>query len=566
MKKILLWASALCVVAGLIVATLMFTSRGEKEETLAPIEDVVFVYVNLEQLAAKGAFDKFITPDNRRLVATALASQVEDGEFSTHLSTVVTDLNATGIDFSGKAYGYLSDDLDSFVVVAKVLDVAMVDTTVELLSYLLVDGGEDAIEVKLNGDTRVFEWEDVMVMYNDSRIAFALSDDDAAMAIAEEAISRPKSDMSAFASDDIALQVNISRLISLATAQIDARMTELSDKLNKNEISDAHYAQQLDDISSTKELIDSYSSYFNTDAKITISSTFDLGRATLSYNAEGINYGEYATLLKPTNSAHLGALSDKAYAVMSIGVDGKVLSGLVRALLDSDLMANMGIRPTNEMNMIFSIVCDAISTIDGGVTVALNSIDGSVKYTYNRYWDEYSISPNIKSVEAMIMADVADTYIINNIAQFAGGFLNKVDSTHYTLRLMNYKFSMGQDEQLFHLGVNMTPTSKSPSALDCEWAKEVDGSCAYFVANIDAMMSGGFMGSVNKLVTQNIMEEYRSIYTEAMEAVSYVYASVDNLNSAEVVIVFDDKSINALEQINAIVLPVLVNEGVKAIM
>ena len=566
MKKILLWASALCVVAGLIIAILMLTSRGEKEETLAPIEDVVFVYANLEQLAAKGAFDKFITPDNRRLVATALASQVEDGEFSTHLSAVVTDLNATGIDFSGKAYGYLSDDLDSFVVVAKVLDVAMVDTTVELLSYLLVDGGEDAIEVELNGDTRVFEWEDVMVMYNNSRIAFALSDDDAAMTIAEEAISRPKSDMSAFASDDIALQVNIARLISLATAQIDARMTELGDKLNRNEISDAHYAQQLDDISSTKELIDSYSSYFNTDAKITISSTFDLGRATLSYNAEGINYGEYATLLKPTNSAHFGALSDKAYAVMSIGVDGKVLSGLVRALLDSDLMANMGIRPTNEMNMIFSIVCDAISTIDGGVTVALNSIDGSVKYTYNRYWDEYSISPNIKSVEAMIMADVADTYIINNIAQFAGGFLNKVDSTHYTLRLMNYKFSMGQDEQLFHLGVNMTPTSKSPSALDCEWAKEVDGSCAYFVANIDAMMSGGFMSSVNKLVTQNIMEEYRSIYTEAMEAVSYVYASVDNLNSAEVVIVFDDKSINALEQINAIVLPVLVNEGVKAIM
>lgn len=566
MKKILLWASALCVVAGLIVATLMFTSRGEKEETLAPIEDVVFVYVNLEQLAAKGAFDKFITPDNRRLVATALASQVEDGEFYTHLSAVVTDLNATGIDFSGKAYGYLSDDLDSFVVVAKVLDVAMVDTTVELLSYLLVDGGEDAIEVELNGDTRIFEWENVMVMYNDSRIAFALSDDDAAMAIAEEAISRPKSDMSAFASDDIALQVNIARLISLATAQIDARMTELSDKLNKNEISNAHYAQQLDDISGTKELIDSYSSYFDTDAKITISSTFDLGRATLSYNAEGINYGEYATLLKPTNSAHLGVLSHEAYAVMSIGVDGKALSGLVRALLDSDLMATMGIRPTNEMNMIFSIVCDAISTIDGGVTVALNRIDGSVKYTYNRYWDEYSISPNIKSVEAMIMADVADTYIINNIAQFAGGFLNKVDSTHYTLRLMNYKFSMGQDEQLFHLGVNMTPTSKSPSALDCEWAKEVDGSCAYFVANIDAMMSGGFMSSVNKLVTQNIMEEYRSIYTEAMEAVSYVYASVDNLNSAEVVIVFDDKSINALEQINAIVLPVLVNEGVKAIM
>ena len=566
MKKILLWASALCVVAGLVVATLMLTSRGEKKDTLAPIEDVVFVYANLEQLAVKGTFDKFITPDSRRLVATSLSSQVENAELSAHLSAIVADFNATGVDFKGKAYGYLSDNLNSFVVVAKVLDVAKVDATVELLSYLLVDGGEEAIEVELNDDARSFEYEEVMVMYDDTRIAIVLSGDDRSMAIAEEAISRPKSDMSSFAADDITLQVNIARLISLVTAQVDARVAELSDKLNKNEISNAHYAQQLDDMNSVKELIDSYSPYFDAGAKITISSTFDLGRATLSYNAEGINYGEYATLLKSTNSAHLKALSDKTYAVMSIGVDGKVLSGLVRALLDSDLMANMGIRPTNEMNMIFSIVCDALSTIDGGVTVALNKIDGSVKYTYNRYWDEYSISPNIKSVEAMIMADVVDTYIINNIAQFAGGFLNKVDSTHYTLRLMNYKFSMGQDEQLFHLGVNMTPISKSPSALDCEWAKDVEGSCAYFVANIDAMMSGSFMGSVNKLVTQNILEEYRSIYTETMDAVSYVYASAKSLNSAEIVVVFDDKEVNALEQINAIVLPVLVKEGIKAIM
>ncbi|MBO7235964.1 MAG: DUF4836 family protein, partial [Alistipes sp.] len=204
--------------------------------------------------------------------------------------------------------------------------------------------------------------------------------------------------------------------------------------------------------------------------------------------------------------------------------------------------------------------------IDGGVTIALNDIEGSVKRTYNHYWDEYSLSPNIKSVEAMIMADVADTYIINNIAQFAGGFLKKVDATHYTLRLMNYNFSMGQDEQLFHLGVNISPKPKSPSALESAWAKDIDGSCGYFVVNIDAMMSGSFMSSVNKLVTQNILKEYRSIYTDAMDAVSYIYASAKSLNSAEVVVVFDDKMVNALEQINAIVLPVLVNEGIKAIM
>lgn len=553
----------ICVVVGAVIATYMLTSRGEKEEILAPIDDAVFVYANLEQLATKGAFDKYITADNRRLVATALASQIEDAEYTTLLSGIVADFNATGVDFKGKAYGYLSDNLESFVIVAKVLDAAKVDDTLKLLSYLLVDNGEEAIVIERYDDIRTFMYEDITVSYDNSRIAFVLNGNDA-VAIASEALTRAKSDMSQFAENDMAIQLNIERIIALATTYVDTRIAELNEE--SNNVNDDSYAQQLDDINSVKELIDSYSQYFTAGAKVTISSTFDLGRATLSYNAEGINYGEYATLFKPINNAHLSTLSDNAYAVMSVGVDGKVLAQLVNALLDSELLSNIGIRPTNEMNMLFSIVCDALSTINGGVTVALDDIEGSVKRTYNHYWDEYSLSPNIKSVEAMILADVADTYIINNIAQFAGGFLRKVDATHYTLQLMNYKFSMGQDDNLFHLGVNMSPTPKTPSALDCEWAKDVDGTCGYFVANIDAMMSGGFMGSVNKIITKNILEEYRSIYTDAMGAVSYIYASAKSLDSAEVVVVFNDKSVNSLEQINAIVLPVLVNESIKAIM
>jgi hypothetical protein len=565
MKKILLWTSVLCVTAAVIIAAIMLTSRGEEEEKLAPIEDPVFVYANLEQLATKGAFDKFITADNRRLIATALTSQVEDAELATQLNNIALDFNASGIDFRGRAYGYLSDDMESFAIVAKVLDINQVDNTIKLISYLFEDGGQEVIKVEQSDDTRTFMYKDITVSYNNSRIAFVRSNNDA-KAIALEAITRAKSDMSQFAEEDIALQVNIERIISLASTHIESRVAELNDKLNNNEISNTHYTQQLDEVNSIKELINSYSQYFDAGAKVTISTIFDLGRATLAYNAEGINYGEYTTLLKPTNSNHLSALNDDAYVVMSIGVDGKVLSGLVNNLLDSDLLQNMGIRPTNEINMIFSIVCDALSTIDGGVTVALNEIKGSVKRTYNHYWDEYSLSPNIKSVEATIMADVTDSYIINNIAQFAGGFLRKVDATHYTLQLMNYKFSMGQDEQLFHLGVNMSPDPKTPSALDSKWAKDVEGSYGYFVANIDAMMNGDFLRSVNKIVVRNIIDEYRSIYTDSMEAISYIYASVKNTNSAEAVVVFDDISVNALEQINSIVLPVLVSEGIKAMI
>ena len=163
------------------------------------------------------------------------------------------------------------------------------------------------------------------------------------------------------------------------------------------------------------------------------------------------------------------------------------------------------------------------------------------------------------------MSDVTDTYIISNIAQFAGGFLRKVDATHYKLSLMGYNFSMGQDEGLFHLGVNATPGVQTPSALDTEWAKDVEGALGYVVVNVDALMDSKFMQSTNTYIKKQLLEEYRELYNSATEMISYVYASVDSLDSAEVVVVFDNKDVNALEQINALVLPQLMKECVKSL-
>ena len=164
------------------------------------------------------------------------------------------------------------------------------------------------------------------------------------------------------------------------------------------------------------------------------------------------------------------------------------------------------------------------------------------------------------------MVDVLDTYIINNIAQFAGMFLKKVDPMHYTLRLMNYNLSMGQDNNLLHLGVNMTPKEQTPSALDSLWAKDVEGSIGYIAVNIDALADSEFMRSINKIITSNIIKEYQPIYTNSMEAIEYIYASAESLDFVEIAVVFNDKSTNALKQINTIVLPVVVNQTIKGII
>lgn len=565
MKKIALWIIAAVLVVGASVAIFMFASSEDKVEELKPIEDPVFLYVNLAQLAQKGAFDKFITPENRALVATALSSQLESVEQAEHLKNIVNNIDAVGIDTQTPIYGYLNNELTNGVAVAKLADATLLDRSVELLSYILEQSGEDAIEVLIDGDIRTFEYDDIYVAYNTSALAVAFGDGDNNLNFALDALSRPQVDMSVFGASDMAALINTGKCVQLANEKINEAMLELNQRYSAGEIDEAVFNIQSNELTNQSELILSYASHLAPNSNIVLSTTFDLGRMTLAYNSQGITFGEYAGMCKETNIEHLSNLSKDSYAVMSMGVDGNILANFVRTILNGEMLQSVGITPTNEVNMFVSIACDALSTINGGVTLALEEVDGQIKQQYNYYWDEYSVEPVIKNIEAMLMADVSDTYIISNIAQFAGGFLNRVDATHYTLRLLNYNFSMGQDENLFHLGVNMAPGAQSPSALEAEWSKDVEGAIGYMVVNVDALMSGGFIKSANDYISSQILKEYRSLYNDATEAVSYIYLSADSLESAEMVVVFDNKSVNALEQINSIVLPVLIREGIKSL-
>ena len=411
----------------------------------------------------------------------------------------------------------------------------------------------------------MFECEEFYVAYNTSTFAVALGDDAEDMTSVRDALNRPQMDMSIFGASDLAVLVNTGKCMELASAKVSEAMAELNDMYGTGEVDAEEFAMQSEALAASEEMILGYSSYFEPNSNIVLSATFDLGRMSLAYNSNGVNFGEYAAICKKVNMTHLNNLGKDSYAVMSMGVDGTVLAQLVRTLLNGEMLQSVGITPTNEVNMFVSIACDALSTINGGVTLALEELDGEIKQRYNYYWDEYSVEPSIKSVKAMLMADVADTYIISNVAQFAGGFLKRVDATHYTLRLMNYNFSMSQDDSLFHIGVNMSPGVQTPSAVEAEWAKDIEGAVSYVVVNVDTLMSGRFMQSANKYISSQLPAEYRDVYSDAAEAVSYVYLKANSLESAEVVVVFDDKSVNALEQINGLVLPLLTRECVKSL-
>ena len=79
-------------------------------------------------------------------------------------------------------------------------------------------------------------------------------------------------------------------------------------------------------------------------------------------------------------------------------------------------------------------------------------------------------------------------------------------------------------------------------------------------------MSSQFMKSTNEYITSQLLEEYRELYVNATDIVSYIYASAQSLDAAEIVVVFDNKDVNSLEQINALALPALIKQCQSAIL
>ena len=399
MKKIILWVVAIALIIGASIAVFMKVSTNDKETSLKPIEDPIFLYVDIEQLASKGAFEKFITPENRGFISTVLSSQLDSAEEAEHLKNIITNLDAIGIDTHAPMYGYLADNFSDYVVVAKVSDINQIERSVALLSYIFEHNGDNAINVLSEDDMRMFEYDGVVVAYNRERIALASGSSDAVIDIAKDAINRPRMDMSVFGGSDIALLVNSDRCTQLASAQVNNAISELNERYNAGEIGMERYSAQTEALVERKELILSYATHFEPNSNILFSTTFDLGRMTLTYRSKGINFGEYTDIVKPANMEHLSNLSQDAYAVVGAGVNGAILAQFVRDVISGDVLQSVGITPTNEINMFISIACDALTTIDGGVTLAIEEVDGEIKPRYNYYWDEYYIEPAIKSVE-----------------------------------------------------------------------------------------------------------------------------------------------------------------------
>lgn len=559
-KGILLCLAAIVVAAAAAFAVIKFYDGSTEEQaskeniaTRSDIDDLLVFYIDLDQLAAKGAFDQYLDENNRKMFATMASSSIADKSLASHASNIITDFNASGLNFKKPAYAYFNED-GNMAFVVEVKDVANVDKTVELLSFLYQQEEGEPLPVERNGKNRIIDLGgEAMFGYNATRFVVATNTESYdAQAAVLDALKRPLSNLTIFGNSDVAFFVNCDKGFNMARTFLENTKAEYEELA----LEDEYFESSVMEMEQAMSLINTYSGMIKKGANAIVSLTFDPGRATLSAKVSGLDTSEFEDIAKRTNNKHLNYISDDAAIVANIGINGKKYAEILNLVLTSDYFTNSEYN-TNEVNMIAGIACDAIKSINGDLTIAVEDIQGKYTSDYDSYDDEYYSSVNVTGVSASAMIDVDDSYIISNLGQFAGGFLSRQDSNHYYGSFSGLNITLGQDNNVLHAGINTTYDRKANSAANANWIPSVENSLSYIVVDIDNLMGYSYIQAANKEMMEDMDFIERDIYSKYIDIFDYAYVSQMSTNETEVVIVLDDKQTNALKQIVDVVMPTL---------
>lgn len=560
MKKWIFICLGIIAAVAATFAIVKLCSNGDASDEQVPqrniSDNLVVAYINIDQLATKGAFDQHIDASNRKMFATVMSSAIAERSHGDHASNIITDLSTAGLDIKEPAYAYF-DEMENLVVAAKVKDVANVDKTFALLSFILEQDGGEPLAIEHDGANRIIRLDnDVITAYNEKHIVVATnSSQEVSKEVVIDALRRPINDLSIFGDSDIALYANYYRGMTLLREVLENTKAEY--ELMAAE--DPYYDDSIVEIDEILAMMDKYAAYVKEDANALISLTFDPGRVTLNATVNGIETSEFEDIAKRTNNKHLEYISEDAAIIANIGMNGKRYAEIIDLILSSTYFTESEYN-TFEVNMIAGIACDAIESIDGDLTLAVEDIEGKYDSYYDSFYDEYHANASLQSVSASAIIDVRDDYIISNLGQFIGGFLHRQDSRHYYGSFSGLDISIGQDDNVFHAGINTTYTLKHDSAADAEWFPYVENSLSYVVVDIDNLMDYSYIKAANKMLMNDMDSVTRDVYAQYIELCDYAYISQPNLTEMEVVITLKDDETNALKQIVDVIMPVLMSE------
>lgn len=549
-KRGIITLCVIVVIAAVVVGLMCFNPFCSRRK-VAPITDMMVLYINGGQLFEKAALERFITPENRRLIAASQLTNVENREVADYFALVASNLDETGLSLSKPAYVYINGDLNEnsdAVLVVEVHDAQKVDKLINMLSKFNEELEEEAIEVLTIGNKRTFKYENYFVGYDDSRIVVALSESGDGEALAAAALERPFSDLSVFGARDMGLYVDVDQIITLYETRLNNMLVEYEYGASECEY-DYEIEWYEDNIASVKKSLARLGEVrlkLGEEASSVAGLTFESGRVVADVELMANEFS--SDMFYPLNNNHLQSVSQEAIAVLNVGLNGKMVADIAKEYITSDVATAFNMN-RNEFSFITQLACDALSSVNGDFTVALESIEG----VYKRYR-----GVRISSVDVLAAADVKDRYIIDNVSQFGAGFLKKDGDDKYSANLSkDLALYVGQDEGVCYAGLNTTYEALENSALNATWAADVNNSLMYLLVDVENVMNSSYVQFYYNELINRTEPECSALTNALIEDSDYLYLNVKNFSSMEIAWVLNNKESNALAQIVEQVLPVV---------
>ena len=523
---------AILLVGGVFAVIYLGDKGGNCGEKCVPLTDDIAFYMDVDKLITKSAIREVFTSDNISVLANVVAADT-DGEVSAdYMVSIFENLDNMGLNSKRPVYGYMNSgkNTQELTIVAEVCDATKVDSFIDFVATAT----EEDIEIMRDKNTRYIHHDDFVVGYNERRFVIVAQSEGDSFALIDEALKRPKADLSKFDKYDIACSVMLDPMVALLRdsmqEQLDAEMEYLQESTDVWEIEWAK--EQIATTEKSIASLNDIDKHITDGAHILMGLTFENGRATAEAIIDGYET-EYKLDKKVTNN-HIEYINADAMAVLNIGMNGKELSKTISNIITPEYADMLAIN-RNEFNLFVSIACDAIESIDGDVTFVLDDI-------YGGYY-------GITGIDAFAAIDVADNYIISNIATYGQGILRRESKDNYSLKFNGYHFTVGQQENTLYATVNMDYKSNPTPASDAAWYKDVNDSYAYMLLNVNSIFNNSLISAMWRQILNDVDDVNAQHIEDIAKAFSYIYLTINTPNSAQLVIVFDDKQTNALEQL-----------------
>lgn len=457
-------------------------------------------------------------------------------EFAEHpsqaalLKAIVRNPNASGFDLNKPAYiayGKFGDDVNKYQVIISVMVASATD--VDNLLTAFKDEGNN-YTASLDGDKRIFKLnnEPLIVGYDSKRLVaiYAPNNEECDLqSVLLKHMQYDAADMSRFGNYDAAMYINI------------------------NEVYDAVYGanggpteNMLEEDIETIET--PFGEYISDNASAIAGVIFDNGSISCDVELNGVS-DKTANLFKSANAQSYNMLKPSPIAVLNMGVNGEAFAELANTAIKAATEVSGG--ASNEFNIFKNIALGVIGSINGDLTMALSDADGTI--SEDALGDKRLL---FTKAEALFTAEVTDNYIMKNVESYASSFLKK-SGNKYKVEAFGNDITIGQNDNLFYVGINNNGEKLQTSAANEEWMNNVTGSYIFAMVDFNRFFKSGFGKQAISFLKYNIVEQSEEHMTlTIIDSIDRAYITVNGYEDvlhSEVMLTLNEKSKNSLQYI-----------------